>query len=96
MIVLFQTGKGTNMGAAFGGGSNQSLLGSTGATTFLTKATGIAALIFMLTSLTLAYLSGQQITGSVIKEMPALTEKSSASESESDTQTQGQPETSPE
>jgi len=42
MIVLLQTGKGADMGAAFGGGSGQTLFGSTGASTFLTKATTAA------------------------------------------------------
>ena len=43
MIVLLQTGKGADMGAAFGGGSSQTLFGSTGASTFLSKATTVAA-----------------------------------------------------
>ncbi|MBW2669508.1 MAG: preprotein translocase subunit SecG, partial [Deltaproteobacteria bacterium] len=30
MIILLQTGKGADMGAAFGGGSSQTLFGSTG------------------------------------------------------------------
>ena len=54
MIVLLQTGKGADMGAAFGGGSSQTLFGSTGASTFLSKATTVAAIVFMLTSLSLA------------------------------------------
>ncbi len=57
MIVLLQTGKGADMGAAFGGGSSQTLFGSSGASTFLSKATTVAAVVFMITSLTLAYLS---------------------------------------
>jgi len=57
MIVLLQTGKGADMGAAFGGGASQTLFGSTGASTFLTKMTTVAAVVFMLTSLSLAYLS---------------------------------------
>lgn len=60
MIVLFQSGKGADMGAAFGGGSSQTLFGSTGASTFLGKATTVAAIVFMLTSLTLAYMSSHQ------------------------------------
>ena len=60
MIVLLQTGKGADMGAAFGGGSSQTLFGSTGASTFLSKATTAAAIIFMLTSLVLAYMSGHR------------------------------------
>ena len=57
MIVLLQTGKGADMGAAFGGGGSQTLFGSTGASTFLSKATTVAAIVFMITSLGLAYVS---------------------------------------
>jgi preprotein translocase subunit SecG len=67
LIVLLQTGKGAEMGAGFGGGSNQTIFGSRGAATFLSKVTTGAAVIFMLTSLTLAYLTSQR-TGSVIRE----------------------------
>jgi len=66
MIVLLQTGKGADMGAAFGGGSSQTLFGSTGASTFLTKATTAAAIIFMLTSLGLAYMSGDKTGDSIM------------------------------
>lgn len=60
MIVLLQTGKGADMGAAFGGGGSQTLFGSTGASTFLSKATTVAAVVFMITSLLLAYMSSHQ------------------------------------
>ena len=64
MIVLLQTGKGSDMGAAFGGGASQTLFGTTGASTFLSKATTAAAIVFMLTSLALAYMAGQfQVDG---------------------------------
>lgn len=66
MIVLLQTGKGADMGAAFGGGSSQTLFGSTGASTFLTKATTAAAIVFMLTSLALAYMSGHKTGDSIV------------------------------
>jgi preprotein translocase subunit SecG len=68
LIVLLQTGKGSDMGAAFGGGGSQTLFGSTGASTFLSKLTTAAAIVFMLTSLGLAYLSTHRSTGSVIDE----------------------------
>lgn len=57
LIVLLQTGKGASMGAMFGGAGNQTLFGNTGASTFLSKATTAAAIIFMITSLALAYMS---------------------------------------
>ena len=63
LIVLLQRGKGAEMGAAFGGGSSQTLFGSRGATTFLSKLTTTAAIIFMLTSLTLAYVSTKRVSG---------------------------------
>lgn len=68
MIVLLQTGKGADMGAAFGGGSSQTLFGSTGASTFLSKATTVAAVVFMVTSLALAYMSGNPKGDSIMLE----------------------------
>jgi preprotein translocase subunit SecG len=75
MIVLLQTGKGADMGAAFGGGGSQTLFGSTGASTFLSKATTGAAVIFMLTSLALAYLSSHRMADSIIQSTPAPVEQ---------------------
>lgn len=66
LIVLLQTGKGADMGAAFGGGSSQTLFGSTGASTFLGKATTAVAIIFMITSLILAVISTRETIGSSI------------------------------
>lgn len=57
-IVLLQTGKGASMGAAFGGASN-TLFGGAGPASFLNKITTIAAVMFMITSFTLAILSSQ-------------------------------------
>jgi len=57
LVVLFQTGKGAGMGAAFGGGASQTVFGSQGAGSFLGKITAGAAGLFMLTSIALAYMS---------------------------------------
>lgn len=73
-IVLLQGGKGAEMGAAFGG-SSQTLFGSRGAATFLSKMTTIAAIVFMITSLTLAVITAKR--GSVVKESPVSGEKGS-------------------
>lgn len=67
LVILLQTGKGSDIGAVFGGGSSQTLFGSTGPTSFLSKMTAGAAIIFMLTSLFLAYFSGRGGTGSIMK-----------------------------
>jgi preprotein translocase subunit SecG len=61
MIILLQTGKGADIGAVFGGGSSQTLFGSSGATPFLSKLTIAAAVIFMVTSIVLTYFSGQGV-----------------------------------
>ena len=66
-LVLLQQGKGADMGAAFGGGSSQTVFGSQGSGNFLTRATAGLATAFFISSLTLAYFSGQvKQTDSVI------------------------------
>ena len=56
VIVLLQQGKGASMGAGFGG-SSQTIFGSRGPATALAKITTGAAIIFMLTSITLSTMS---------------------------------------
>ena len=72
MIVLLQTGKGADMGAAFGGGGSNTLFGATGASTFLGKLTTAAAIVFMLTSLALAYMAANRTGTSILKDQPAV------------------------
>lgn len=69
-LVLMQHGKGADMGAAFGSGASGSLFGATGSANFLSRATGILAAIFFVTSLTLAYFgsSKPKTTGSLMQE----------------------------
>ena len=55
-IVLLQHGKGADVGATFGG-SNQSLFGTEGPLPLLNKITTGAAIVFMGTSVALAYIS---------------------------------------
>ena len=55
-VVLLQRGKGSDLGAALGGGGANTVFGSRGAGNFLTKITTTSAIIFMATSLSLAYL----------------------------------------
>jgi preprotein translocase subunit SecG len=57
LVVLLQQGKGGGMGAALGGGATQQVFGGRGAGNILTRATAICAGIFMLTSVSLAYVS---------------------------------------
>ena len=77
-VVLLQHGKGADIGATFGG-SSQSLFGTEGPLPLLNKITTAAAIIFMLTSVTLAYLSTEKssssVMKSVVKEQPIAVEK---------------------
>lgn len=73
LIILLQTGKGADIGAAFGGGSSQTVFGSGGATTFLSKITIAAAVVFMITSIILTYFSDK---GFATREKSIVTERS--------------------
>lgn len=101
-IVLLQTGKGANMGAAFGGAS-QTLFGGAGPASFLNKITTIAAIVFMLTSFTLAILSSRGTTSSTVldatqtqQEQPLDQETPAATSEEQDTSSPTGEETSDE
>jgi len=91
MIILLQTGKGADMGAAFGGGSSQTLFGSTGSSTFLSKLTTVAAVVFMLTSLGLAYISGHSMKSSIMmKEKAPIEQQAAPAAPEESPQSQGE------
>ncbi|MDO9371574.1 MAG: preprotein translocase subunit SecG [Gammaproteobacteria bacterium] len=60
-LILIQQGKGADVGAAFGSGASQTVFGSQGSASFLTRATAVLAVLFFSISLALAYLSGQHI-----------------------------------
>ena len=64
LIVLLQTGRGSEIGAAFGSGASQTLFGSSGTSGFMTRVTTVVVVIFMLTSLVLAmmYSSGRSVS----------------------------------
>jgi len=68
VVILLQAGKGADIGATFGG-SSQNVFGPRGAATFLSKITTGAAVIFLMTSIYLANLSKQKSTASVIQGM---------------------------
>lgn len=76
-IVLLQHGKGADIGATFGG-SSQSLFGTEGPLPLLNKITTAVAVIFMLTSVTLAYFSSQASNSSVMSGVGTNVEQSSA------------------
>ncbi|WP_250655154.1 preprotein translocase subunit SecG [Alkalimarinus coralli] len=59
-LVLLQQGKGADAGASFGGGASQTVFGSQGSGNFLTKTTSLLAVVFFVTSFSLAVFAKQQ------------------------------------
>jgi len=57
LVVLLQRGKGSDIGAALGGGGSNTVFGGAGAGNFLTRLTAICAALFMVLSVALAYFS---------------------------------------
>ncbi len=84
--ILLQAGKGAEIGASFGG-SSQTVFGSRGPGTFLSKVTIGAAVIFMLTSLSLAMLSRQANTSSTVIDLHPTTHQESSSSTTEETTT---------
>jgi preprotein translocase subunit SecG len=68
-IVLLQSGKGADIGSAFGGAGSQAVFGSMGTPTVLSKITSAVAVLFLVTSFGLA-LMGSERGQSVIREAP--------------------------
>ena len=69
MVILLQAGKGGGISETFGGsGGLQSMLG-TKASSFLTKATAACAVLFLVTSMTLALMSTERASSIVEREV---------------------------
>jgi len=68
LVVLLQQGKSADWSGAFGGGGTQTAFGSRGSGTVLSRATTAAAIIFMITSLSLAILISRPGGSSVVRE----------------------------
>ncbi len=59
-LILIQQGKGADAGASFGGGASQTVFGSQGSGSFITKTTSLLAVVFFATSFSLAIFAKQQ------------------------------------
>ncbi|UCH91063.1 MAG: preprotein translocase subunit SecG [Nitrospirota bacterium] len=88
--ILLQAGKGAEIGASFGG-SSQTVFGSRGPGTFLSKVTVGAAIVFMLSSLSLAMLSKQANTSSTVIDLHPQTHHESSSSATEETTTGASP-----
>jgi preprotein translocase subunit SecG len=69
IVVLLQSGQSGDVAAAFGGMGSQTAFGTRTAATVLTKATTWAAILFMVTSITLSVFAARRShsTGSVLE-----------------------------
>lgn len=70
LVILLQQGRGGDIASAFGGSSSQAAFGARSGATLLTKATSVAAVLFMLFALALSII-GQRGSGSVVSGTPA-------------------------
>ena len=77
LIILLQPSKSGDIGSMFGGGTSESVFGSSGAVPFLVKMTRLLGVIFVVTSLSLGYFSVRSIKGSVVKDPPAVEQPAS-------------------
>ena len=83
LVVLLQQGKGADWAGAFGGGGSQTTFGARGAGTILSRATTAAAIIFMITSLTLAWRSSH--SDSVLRSRRNIAAQDAAKKAEGTT-----------
>jgi len=70
-LVLLQAGKGADIGSAFGGSGSQAVFGSMGTPTVLGKATGVVAVVFMITSFALSIMAHQRTVTIMPASAPA-------------------------
>ncbi len=70
-VVLLQAGKGADIGSAFGGAGSQAVFGSMGTPTVLGKITTVIAIVFTITSFSLALLGGERSSSVVREPAPA-------------------------
>ncbi len=63
VLVLMQHGKGADMGASFGSGASGSLFGATGSANFLSRSTAVAATLFFVSTLMMAYFGNRANSG---------------------------------
>jgi len=67
LVVLLQSGKAGDLAATFGSTGSQTAFGARGTATLLTRATTVCAVIFMVTSLTLAIMFTKGSSGTVLE-----------------------------
>ena len=70
ILVMLQQGKGSDMGAAFGGGYSNSVFGATGPAGFLGKLTYMLVAVWMILVLSLAFILKSQNAEETFEILP--------------------------
>jgi preprotein translocase subunit SecG len=93
IVVLLQSGKAADLAGAFGGMGSQTAFGPRGSATLLSKATTVAAALFMCTSMTLAILATRRAGGpsTVLESAPASQSAPAQPQQQQPAQPGGQP-----
>ena len=76
VLILLQRGKGADAGAAFGGGSSQTVFGSAGGVGFMVKLTAVLSALFFVTSFSLAMYAKQRAEMGAQAGVPVVEESS--------------------
>ena len=88
VLILLQRGKGADAGAAFGGGSSQTVFGSAGGAGFMVKLTAVLAALFFVTSFSLAMYAKQRAEVGAQAGVPMVEEQGNKPEQEAGQATQ--------
>jgi len=80
-LVLLQQGKGADVGAAFGSGSANTVFGSAGSASFLTKLTAWLAIGFFVVAFGLAYTAKERAAAQSTLGIPQVTAPAESPES---------------
>lgn len=93
IVVLLQSGKAADLAGAFGGMGSQTAFGPRGSATLLSKATTVAAAVFMIGSLALSVMYTRQGSGgsTVLEKAPISTKKATPAPAPAQTPAQSQP-----
>jgi preprotein translocase subunit SecG len=85
-LIMLQQGKGADMGASFGAGASQTLLGSTGSANVLTRATAWLVAAFFATSFGLAIIATEKTRSvdDVDIAVPAMQQQPATEEASAD------------
>jgi preprotein translocase subunit SecG len=87
LVVLLQSGKGADLSGAFGGGATQTAFGARGPQSFLSKMTTVAAILFMITSISLSMITRKASAPSSVLEQTQSSSKPAAATPAKQTQT---------